>query len=279
MLDQSITTPGEVIGLLAHGNVSGFAALSTSRLPDVATIDGARRADIHAADRTVSIEQSSELSATATVAPALSRNLELPDELATLLAGRLTASLALPQSLRLIDSNGKTTAVGALTVNLASTSGPTLDLQIKGQASLSGNLTVSEFAASNSRAILTGITVPAIGLSRLDIGGSIAGKPKEFDGQLHVVGDFSDLSIGDLTAAGADINFDAAIAMADDHISVRLVNNGLAVIRQLSGAVLAGKVKEVAMPLVQSGQPLIAIDLNDRAMPRAAYDLQLGALR
>jgi hypothetical protein len=282
ILDQSITTPAEVIRLLGHGNVSGVAygTIDNLVLPDIATIESARvRAEIHAADGTVSIERSSELGATALVAPELIRNLELPDELATLLAGRLTASLALPQSLRLVASDGKTTAVGDLTVNLASASGSTLDLQIKGHALLSANLTVSEFATSNSRAIVTGIAAPAIGPSRLEIGGSIAGKPNEFDGQLHVAGDFSDLSIGDLTAAGSDINFDAAISMADDHISVRLVNNGLAVIRQLSGAVLAGKVKEVAMPLVQSGQPLIAIDLNDRAMPRAAYDLQLGAVK
>jgi Dicarboxylate transport len=282
LLDQSITTPGEVIGLLAHSNVSGgaYGTIDNLVLPDIATIESARvRADIHAADGTVSIEQNSELSATATVAPALTRNLDLPAELAALLAGRLTASLALPQPLHLVASNGKTTAIGDLRVNLASASGPTLDLQLEGEALLSADLVVSEFATGNSRAILSGITVPAIGLGRLEFEGSIAGKPNEFDGRLHAMGDFSDLSIGSLTAVGSNVDLDAAIAMADERISIHLVNDGAAVLRQLSGAALASKVKEVAIPLVPSGQPLIAIDLNDRAVLRAAYDLRLGAIK
>ena len=173
----------------------------------------------------------------------------------------MTASLALPQSLRFVASDGKTTAAGALTVNLASASGPTLDLQIKGRSLAlrqPHSQRVRHVQQSSDTYRHNGSRHRAE--SRLDIGGSIAGKPSEFDGQLHVVGDFSALSIGGLTAAGSDINFDAAIAMADDHVSVRLVDNGVAVIRQLSGAVLAGKVKEVAIPLVQSGQPLIVID-------------------
>ncbi len=281
LLDRSIATPGELIGQLADGDVGGAAGITVNNIvfPDMARVESATgRANIQASEGTISIEQSSEMRASGTVAPALIQSLALADELTGPLTRPLNASLTLPQPLRLVASNGKTTAVGDIRVSLASTLGATLDLQIRGQASLSDDLTISEFAAANSLAILSGITLPAVGLGRFEIGGSVAGKPNEFDGRLHATGTMADLTTGGLAAASFDVNLDAAVAGTGDRFVVRLIDTGAAVARRVSGAVLAGTVKEVAIPLVQGEGPLITIDLNGRGAPRAAYDLRLGPI-
>jgi len=281
LLDRSIATPEELIGLLADSDVGGAADITISNIvfPDIATVESATgRAVILASNGTISIGQSSELRASGTAAPALIQSLELADDLAGPLTGPLNASLALPQPLRLVASNGKTTAVGDLRVSLASAFGATLDLQIQGQALLSDDLTISEFTAANSLAVLSGIMLPAAGLGRFEIGGSVAGKPNQFDGHLHATGTIADLTMGGLTAASFDVNLDAAIAGAGDRLVVHLVDTGAAVARRVSGTVLAGNIKEVAIPLVQGEGPLITIDLNGRGAPRAAYDLRLGAI-
>jgi len=281
LLDRSIATPGDLIGLLADGDVGGAVDITISNIvfPDIVTVESATgRADIRASDGTISIERSSELRASGTVAPAQIHSLDLAENLAGPLTGPLNASLALHQPLRLVASNGKTTAVGDLRVSLASAFGATLDLQIQGQALLSDDLAISEFAAANGLAVLSGIALPAVGRSRFEIGGSVAGKPDAFDGRLHATGTVADLTMGGLTAASLDVNLDATIAGTGDKLVVRLVDTGAAVAQRVSGVVLAGNLKEIAIPLVQSEGPLITIDLNGRAAPRAAYDLRLGAV-
>src|SRR5262249_58370157 len=100
----------------------------------------------------------------------------------------LTATLTLPQPLRLVASDGKTTAIGDIRVSLASAFGATLDLEVRGRALLGDDLTISEFAATDSRAILSGMTLPRVGRGRFEINGSVAGKSSQFDGLLHATG-------------------------------------------------------------------------------------------
>jgi hypothetical protein len=95
----------------------------------------------------------------------------------------------------------------------------------------------------------------------------------------HAVGTVSDLTMAGLNAASLEIDVDAAIAETGDGIAVRLIDDGVAVARGVSGTALAGKLKEVAVPIVQVEEPLITIGLNGHAAPRATYDLRLGAIK
>jgi hypothetical protein len=282
LLDRSIATPGDVIRLLADGEIDGSVDITADAiaLPDLATVNSAiGRWDIHASGGTLSIAQKSELRASGTIAPARLAGLGLAPELSTLLAGPLNASVALPQPLRFVSGNAKTTAVGEFSANLASASGATLDVCANGQAVLSSDLTISEFAVADGLAAIGGIALPFARSTRFEVGGSIAGKPGQFDGRLHATGALSDLTTAGLNAASIDVNFDAAIVDAGDRIAVRLVDDGVAVARQVSGTDLVGAMKEVAIPLVQGEEPMIAFDLSDPAAPRAAYDLRLGAIK
>src|SRR5262249_36093409 len=71
------------------------------------------------------------------------------------------------------------------------------------------------------------------------------------------------------------VNLDAAIARTGDQISVRLVNDGAALARRVSGSALAGQIKEVALPILQQEAPLLVADLKGGA----DYDLRLGAIK
>jgi hypothetical protein len=278
LLDRSIGMPGDVIGLLADGDVNGRADITIRDvvLPNRATIDSATGGlDIHASGGTISIEQASELRASGTIDPARLRSLDLASDLSTLLSGQLNANVALPQPLRLVARDGIVTAVGDVRVSLASASGAILDLQTKGRAVLSNGLAISEFTAGDCSAVLSGIALPFARSARLEIAGSITGNPDRFDGRWHAVGTLSDLTMAGLRVAGLDVNLDTAIAGTVDRIAVRLAGDGGVIVRGVSGAALAGPIREIAVPIVQGEEPLITIDPSGRA----AYDLRLGAIK
>ncbi len=125
---------------------------------------------------------------------------------------------------------------------------------------------------------LSGLSLPGLGSGRLEIGGTIAGPPGRIEGRLHAVGRFSDLGVGGMNAGSLDVDVDAAVAMAGDRLSLRLVEAGRAVVRQLSGAPLAGELKELTIPLVPNEAALVAVELRGGASPRVTYDVQLGAV-
>jgi hypothetical protein len=243
----SVAKPGEILRLLAGGEIEGTAdiALGNLAFPDIATItSAAARADIRAADGSVTIVPQSAFRAAATITPPYLRSLDLPAETGDRLAQPWTAELTLAEPLRLVPGEAQTAAAAAFGLQLAAESGTSVDLQFDGQAVLSDDLAV---LAS--------------------------------DGRIRLSGSLSDVGIGGLKAAGVDVDVDTAFVLADDRLSVRLFDPGTAVIRQISGAPLAGKVKSLSLPLEAGADPLIAIDLRDGASPRLTYGLQLGAIK
>lgn len=245
--DAPAANPGEILRLIAAGDVEGTAdiALADLAFPDTVTIDSAAgRADIRAADGSVTIVPRSALHAAATIAPALVRSLDLPVEASDRIAQPWTADLTLTEPLRLVTGEAQAAARAEFGLQLAGGAGTSLGLQFEGQAVLSDGLAL---VAS--------------------------------DGRLHLDGTLSDMSIGSMRAAGVDLEIDAALVLADERLSIRLVDPGTAVIRQLSGPPLAGKMKSLTLPLEANEAPLIAIDLREGASPRATYDLQVGAIK
>jgi hypothetical protein len=238
---------GEILRLLAHGEVEGVADIDVGNLafPDIATVTSAGgHVDIRAAGGSVTVVPRSALHAAATIAPALMRSLDLPAELAGRFAQPWTAELTLEEPLRLVVGEAQTAVAAEAELRLAAESVASLVLQVKGQAVLSDDLAVM---AS--------------------------------DGRLHLGGTLADVGIGSLEAAGIDLDLDTALVLADQSLSIRLVDTGTAVVRQLAGRPLAGKIKQLTVPLEATEDPLIAIDLHEGASPRLTYDLQLGAIK
>ncbi len=239
--------PGQILRLIAAGEVEGMAdiALADLAFPDAVTIDSAAgSADIRAAGGSVTIVPRSAVHAAATIAPALLRSLDLPVEAAERFAQPLTAELTLTEPLRLVTGGVQTAARTEFGLQLAGAAGTSLGLRFEGQAVLSDELAL---VAS--------------------------------DGRLQLDGTLPDMAIGGMRAAGVDLDIDAALTMADDRLSIRLVDSGAVVARQLAGPPLAGEMKSLTLPLEANEAPLIAIDLREDASPRATYDLQIGAVK
>jgi hypothetical protein len=125
---------------------------------------------------------------------------------------------------------------------------------------------------------LNGLSLPGLGSGRFEVAGTIAGEIDRLDGRLHAVGSFADLGIGGMKAGSLDVEVESAVGFAASRLSLRLVEEGSAVVHELSGAPLAGTLKELAVPLPPSEDALIAVDMS-AAAPRLTYDLKLGALK
>jgi hypothetical protein len=247
LADVSVADPGDVLRLLAAGDVQGTADLALGDLafPDVVTIvSAAGQTDVRAANGVVTIAPRSDLRAVATIAPAFLESSHLPAELRSLLAQPLSADVTFEQPLRFVASEERTAADSAFGLRLTAGSGGALDLQFDGQAVLSDRLAA-----------------------------------EEIDSRIHVAGTFPDMAIGGLTATGIDLDIDTALAMADDRLSIRLMGPGTAVARQLAGPPLAGKMKEFALPLEPGDAPLVVLELRDGGVSHVAYDLTLGAIK
>jgi hypothetical protein len=236
---------GDIIGLLANGDVEGTAAIELGDLsfPDIATItSGVGRVDIRAADGSVTMIPRSPLRASAMIAPVLLDT--FPAEVAEHFEQPWTAELTLAEPLRLLAGEAQTAVATKGGVKLAAGPADTLHIQFQSQATLSDDLQV---VASDSR--------------------------------LHLAGVLADVGVGDLKAASADVDLDTALVLADRRLSIRLAEAGSVVLRRLAGRPLAGVLKTLTVPLEANAGPLLAIDLREDASPRLTYDLRLGAIK
>jgi hypothetical protein len=281
LVSRRMTTATEVIGALADGNVSGDVEITASNLafPGVISVESATgQAGINATDGTLSIMKDSNLRMVAMFGPELLKSLDLPPMLEATLTGRSTGSLALPRPLRLTADEGMTQGAGKLQLNLASAAGAKLDVQANGTAVLADDFTVERFAIDDGVAVLEG-PMPLAAGTRIEIDGALAGTPEQFEGQVKMAGRLSDLQIGGYRADSIDLDFDPSINWADGHLAVRLSQSGTATARQIAGGVLAGKLPELILPILEGEAPLIAVDLSEPAAPNVAFDLRLGAIK
>ena len=279
LLARPVGTPGEAIALLANGDVDGRADLTIGDMafPGLARIGSATGGiNIHASAGTIAIQPDSELRASGAVDPAFLQRLDLASALSALLSGRWSASVAAPQAYRLVAGNGETTGAGDFKINAASDSGILLDLQAKAGGVLSDDLAVRAFGVENIRAAITAGALPLAKAARLEIVGNIDGLPRRFDGFLDLRATIADLTVANLSAAGASMNFATALSGTDEQVALRLVDDGTIVVRGVAGGPFAGKLKDIAIPLLQAGEPLVSIDRNTAT---AAYDLRLGATK
>jgi len=244
--ETSAAGPGAILRLLAAGDVEGTVdvALRDLAFPDIATVAAAAgRADLRAADGSVSIVPRSTFHAAATVAPALLGSLGMPAELSARLAQPWTAELTLAEPLRLTAGADRTTAGAVFDVRLAAESGADVGFRFDGRSVHADDLTV---VSAN--------------------------------GRLHVTGTLGDVGIVGLTAAGIDLDVESAVAVADDRLSIRIAEPGTATVRGLTGPPLAGTVKALQLPIEAGEAPLVTIDFGADARPQATYDLRLGAI-
>ncbi|MGE0119981.1 MAG: YdbH domain-containing protein [Dongiaceae bacterium] len=247
LADVSVDDPGDVLRLLAAGDVQGTADLALGDLafPDTLTVaSAAAQADIRAAVGVVTIEPRTDLHAAATIAPAFLESFRIPAALTRLLAQPLTGDVAFKEPLRLVAGEGGITAGSAFGLRLTAGSDAMLDVRFDGQAVLSDGLAV-----------------------------------EEVDSRIQAAGTLPDMAIGDLTAAGIDLDIDAALGMADGRLSIRLMEAGTATVRHLTGPPLVGAVKELAIPLAPADAPLVTLDLRDGGVSHVAYDLTLVTIK
>ncbi len=281
LVSRPMTTAAEMIGVLAEGNVSGGLEIAVSDLafPGVITVESATgKAGIDATGGTLSITENSDLRVVAMFAPEFLRSMGLPPLLETPLTGPSTGSLALPQPLRLTAKEGMTHAIGKLQLKLVSAAGAMLDVLANGTAVLAGDLTVNRFAIDDGVAALEG-PMPFAARARIEIDGAIAGTPEQFDGRLKMAGHLSALEIGGYRADTIDLDIDPSINWAGGRLAMRLLKSGTATARQITGGVLAGKLSELVLPILEGEAPLLAIDLHEPSAPSVAFDLRLGAIK